>query len=454
VEQDFNEAGCEIEYVLGNYPATPEGGLMKHVGASIAEYERLKIAERTTRARRAIAQLGGVISHGKAPYGYRIVRGKREFAVNEDEARVVHQIFAWFTEDRQATTEGIIRKLDEAGIPPRKGGGRWRRSVIHRLLTREVYCGVWYYGKERWVNEDGKKKTVQNPTDYWIPVRVPAIIERETWLLAQRRLAENLENARRRKKYDYLLVGHAFCSCGSKVYGKSVRERSGNLFLYYRCPKCDLPYFRADMVDGAAWAWVRELLSNPDALVAGLEKRRTAQGAEGEVLRGRLAEVDAALARNKDKQRKLLDLFLKDNFSRELLMERNEELEAAAAALNRERRAVVSEIEARVLTDKQVESLREFISMVFTKLVAADGDFGTRREIIQILGVRVILSVESDQRIVRVMIDTVPGTLTNPGKPLTMTTPLRIMAVALSMSQVICSRRKMAPRITPIIGMM
>jgi site-specific DNA recombinase len=100
VEQDFNRADAEIEYVLGSYPDTPEGGLMKHVGASVAEYERLKIAERTTRARRAIAQSGGVVSHGKTPYGYQVVQGKHEFAVNEAEAQVVRLIFEWFTQDR------------------------------------------------------------------------------------------------------------------------------------------------------------------------------------------------------------------------------------------------------------------------------------------------------------------------------------------------------------------
>jgi DNA invertase Pin-like site-specific DNA recombinase len=127
VEQDFDKAGCEIEYVLGSYPDTPEGGLMKHVGASVAECERLKIAERTTRARRAIAQSGGVVSHGKTPYGYQVVQGKHEFAVNEAEAQVVRLIFEWFTQDRM-TIAGVVRKLNEVGISTRSGG-KWGRSV-------------------------------------------------------------------------------------------------------------------------------------------------------------------------------------------------------------------------------------------------------------------------------------------------------------------------------------
>ena len=52
VEQQFKRAGVQIEYVLGEYPDTPEGNLMKNVRAVVAEYERLKINERMTRGRR------------------------------------------------------------------------------------------------------------------------------------------------------------------------------------------------------------------------------------------------------------------------------------------------------------------------------------------------------------------------------------------------------------------
>jgi site-specific DNA recombinase len=408
VEQDFNEAGCEIEYVLGNYPATPEGGLMKHVGASVAEYERLKIAERTTRARRAAARAGSVLGHGRPPYGYRFIHtnGKSEFAVNEAEAQVVRLIFEWFTHDRVAI-DGIARKLNEMGVPARRSG-KWNRSVIHKMLQREAYAGAWYYGKHRWVNEGGRKRMVRNPKDYWISVAIPPIVERETWLLAQRQLQENRENASRRKKYDYLLTGHISCTCGGKVYGESRKQRNGSVILYYRCSKCDLPFFHASQVDSVAWEWVRALLLDPDALTVGWEAQRSAQGAEAEALRGRLAEIDAALARNRAKQKKLLDLFLADEFPREVLIERNEDLETVISAQERERATVVAEIEAQALTEAQMEDWREFAARVAEKLIAADSDFQARREIILILGVRVILSVEGGQRVVRTTIDIAP----------------------------------------------
>jgi len=65
VEERLRRCGVSIEYVLGEYADNPEGNLMKHVRASVAEYEREKIKERTTRARRLKVKAGNVVAHGE-----------------------------------------------------------------------------------------------------------------------------------------------------------------------------------------------------------------------------------------------------------------------------------------------------------------------------------------------------------------------------------------------------
>ena len=74
VEEEFKRCGVEIQYVLGEYPDTPEGNLNKNIKAVIAEYEREKINQRMTRGRRRVVKSGKVMLHGgnKAPYGYRL----------------------------------------------------------------------------------------------------------------------------------------------------------------------------------------------------------------------------------------------------------------------------------------------------------------------------------------------------------------------------------------------
>ena len=58
VEEELKRHGVRVEYVLGDYPETPEGQLMKNIKATIAEYERLKIRERVIRGRRLHARAG------------------------------------------------------------------------------------------------------------------------------------------------------------------------------------------------------------------------------------------------------------------------------------------------------------------------------------------------------------------------------------------------------------
>src|ERR1051325_10845654 len=65
IEEELKNCGVRIEYVLGEYDDTPEGGLMKNIRATVAEYERLKIAERNTRGRIRKVKTGSVMTHGK-----------------------------------------------------------------------------------------------------------------------------------------------------------------------------------------------------------------------------------------------------------------------------------------------------------------------------------------------------------------------------------------------------
>jgi site-specific DNA recombinase len=76
VEEDLKRHGIRIEYVLGEYPNTPEGSLMKNVRASVAEYERLKITERMVRGRELKVKAGSVLVYSHPPFGYAVVRPK------------------------------------------------------------------------------------------------------------------------------------------------------------------------------------------------------------------------------------------------------------------------------------------------------------------------------------------------------------------------------------------
>ena len=123
VEQQLKKSGVQIEYVLGEYPDTPEGSLMKNVRAVVAEYERLKINERMVRGRRQKVKAGNVLVYKRPPYGYRVAAedGKTVLVVYEPQARIIRLLFLWYTEgDGEGgllSMAAIARKLSDMGVP-------------------------------------------------------------------------------------------------------------------------------------------------------------------------------------------------------------------------------------------------------------------------------------------------------------------------------------------------
>jgi site-specific DNA recombinase len=414
VEQEFKQAGAEIDYVLGDYPDTPEGNLLKNVRAVVAEYERLKVAERTQRGKRLKVEAGSVMVQGNSPYGYRAVKenDRTTLVVHEDEAQVVRDIFRWYLfGDRDGSgpmsLRGIARKLNEAGVPTysdargkRKKRGGWEQSAVRRMLRNETYAGVWRYGKE------SSKDWDSLPT-----VAVPAIVSREMWEMAQRRIDENRRTRRREPKHQYLLRRRAWCGCGLKMctYTYTVSSR-GKLYRYYGCNSlnrpnrssynCDVPKFNADHVEAGTWEWVKSLLGSPEAVLEALEAQRSLRDEEQQALERRLEDVERQIAEHQAQLERAAKIYLTGGKLADVLAREAAGLEAAMGSLEREQAALIAELATQVITEEQMPMLREFAAEVATRLEAAEEDFETRQRIIEILDVRVTLTVEEGQRVV------------------------------------------------------
>ena len=109
VEEELRRAGVRIEYVLGAYPAWPEGDLMKNIRASVAEYERLKIGERMLRGKALKVNAGSIMMNGRRTFGYEVVEvpmneaqpnGAKRYTLKpfEPEGDTVRLIFQWYVD--------------------------------------------------------------------------------------------------------------------------------------------------------------------------------------------------------------------------------------------------------------------------------------------------------------------------------------------------------------------
>jgi site-specific DNA recombinase len=180
----------EIEYVLGEYSDTPEGNFMRHIRATVAEYEREKINERIIRGRYSKVKAGSVFVSRNAPFGYRLVEedGRYTLAIYEPEANIVRSMFEWYLSG--LSTRKIANCLTEMDIPtytdsrskttgfPRKNrsGGAWSWGTVRNMLQNETYVGTWRYGKV--IGRGGWKK---RPKAEQISVSVPRIVSQAVW---------------------------------------------------------------------------------------------------------------------------------------------------------------------------------------------------------------------------------------------------------------------------------
>jgi site-specific DNA recombinase len=422
IEQQFKAAGVTVDYVIGDYPDTPEGRLNKNVKAVIAEYEREQIKARMTRGRRQKVTAGHVMMHARVPFGYTQVKndGKTTLEIFEPEAEIIRLIFQWYTQGDNGASVSIreiARRLTEMRvmtsgdkkkhIQKRRRCGEWSAGTLYHILTNQTYAGVWYYGKTKHVD---KTKVIHNPEEYWLSLPVDPIIDAQTWQATQERLKYNKEQSVRNRKGDYLIAGLVTCGhCGAKIYsgGVAVGKRA-----YYRCSaarkmivgkSCDAPNFRVSVVDAAVWGWVKEKLLNKAKLQAGLLDYQAGTLSEVGVLRGRLETVENLAADNRKQLEKLIDLYLSsDDFTKDLLTDRKRRIEEALTALEAERKHLTESVENHTLTDSQIDSLLRFGEQIAMRLDAVEADFAARRSILELLRMRIVLGIEDEKLIVRI----------------------------------------------------
>lgn len=289
------------DVVSGDDEGDDNKWLHSRVVGMFQEFERRKISERFRRGKLYKAK-AGLLFGWNAPYGYTYIRGDKKksipgsFVINDTEAKVVKQIFQWFT-DEALTIRQIIKRLYEQKIIPRKNkDGHWATSTLSRLLRDKTYIGTTYFNKKIATiamhprRKDGYRKIKKTsrkdrPSEEWLPITVPVIINLETYDRAQQQLKLNSQFSMRNKVHEYLLSTLIHCGCGNTRAGEGVNEN-----LYYRCtdrvnrfplPKqCNAPGVNATVIDGIVWNEIKKLMTQPALIKRQYERWKTRTEAE------------------------------------------------------------------------------------------------------------------------------------------------------------------------------
>jgi len=288
--KEFEELGVKVVSLHDINPINEEQSFMRNVLGCFHDYERVKIAERFRRGKLYKAKNGIVIS-GSALYGYNYVKRTdttpTHWERNEEEIRTIKLVFEWFVVER-VSINGIIRRLYDLGIKPKKGRSDfWTKGSVTRMLRCETYwTGIAYYNKHEAIvsktriKNDKYRKVKKNSRklrakEDWYPFKVPIIMEdRVLYDKAQVIMEYNRRYARKNRKFDYLLSEVLWCGCGNRRAGDGCNK---NGYYYYRCeerlhhfPKeqrrCHIGGVNARVLDAMVWKELRNHLTDPKLL--------------------------------------------------------------------------------------------------------------------------------------------------------------------------------------------
>src|SRR5918998_2078884 len=136
VFDEIQQAGARLEFVTERFEDTAVGRFILAARAFVAEVEREKIAERTTRGKLERARSGRIpqgMGRGTYGYVYNPKTGRRE--IEPYQAEIVRRIFRRYAETR--SFYAVAKELDDDGIPA-FGGGRWYPLTVRNMLRNVV----------------------------------------------------------------------------------------------------------------------------------------------------------------------------------------------------------------------------------------------------------------------------------------------------------------------------
>jgi site-specific DNA recombinase len=410
--EELAQLGCPVIFLEHPISQAPNDQLLLQIRGAVAEYERALIADRTRRGRLAKLRSGQLLPWVNTPYGSRCdpahPRDPARLRIEETEASVVRQMFAWYTEEG-LSMHAIAARLTRLQRPTSRGGSPWHPATVKGILSTAVYAGTAYGNRDyeveprRWrggrsAAERQRHHTRHRPHDEWIAVDVPPIVSRESFARVQaRRPLRQAESRRNNTRRDYLLRARVSCA----VCGLAASGRPRGAHAYYICnghlsrvetgrpQHCRVRAIRVDRLAPLVWDDVCRLLSTPEIITEALR-----QASAGELVQddrdAHLQHLPQARRRAEHQIERLVDAFTAEVITRDQLKTRRAVLQDRIQGLVQQERDLHAQHQQHLrLTDlcANINALCESLQAGLHTL-----DFARRRRIVEFLVDRVLIS--------------------------------------------------------------
>lgn len=195
--------GIETQFLTANMTSMGNSEFVLTIFGALAQEESANTSKRVKFGKKMNAEKGRVPN---IVYGYdKTIGDYFNLAINEEEAKVVRQIYKWYTEEGFGGS-AIANKLNEMGIRTKRNC-KWSQNATCRILSNEIYTGKIINGKQEVSDFLTGQRKEKDETE-WMVVERPElrIIDDETYEKAQqilysRHAAFNMNHERQSNKY-------------------------------------------------------------------------------------------------------------------------------------------------------------------------------------------------------------------------------------------------------------
>ena len=198
---------------------TANGKFFIRMTTILAQLEIEITSERTKFGLEGAAKKGHL--SGKPPIGYTKTNNSKKLVIDEIEADVVRKIFRLYLDGLSVSS--ICKLFNQEEVLNRN----WATTTVDKILSNQLYIGNMEYGKRG----KGEIQIFENV--------VPAIMDKTSFEMVQKRKEKNLKNFHR--KLVYIFMQKIRCPhCNKIMGGSSSTSKNKTKHTYYKCAHCKI----------------------------------------------------------------------------------------------------------------------------------------------------------------------------------------------------------------------